>query len=220
MNCVNIQRMKPSGDPTQAAPPKPSYHHGDVPGAILAAALRLIAAHGVEGFSLREAALAIGVSPSAVYRHFAHKADLLAALSRDGFQELSQHFESAMASAALAAKDDPAASARAQLAAQGQAYVQFALAHPERFQVMFSRYGRGAGEQRSSPFRLLEQALDALCQAGLISPGARPGAEVPVWAAIHGLACLLIAGALDGADPAALTQRVNQSILAALGSEA
>ena len=204
--------MPPQEVPTS----KSAYHHGDVPGAILTAALGLIRLHGVEGFSLREAAVAIGVSPSAVYRHFTDKADLLAALSREGFAELSQRFESAMAQAA---QGDPATTARARLAAQGEAYVAFALEHPERFQVMFGRYGRGTREQptdRPSPFQMLGQALDALGEAGVISQAARVGAEVPVWAAIHGLACLLVAGALGGADPALLTRQVNQSILAAL----
>ena len=55
---------------TPVAPRKSGYHHGDLRNALVAAALKLVARHGVEGFSLRKAARAVGVSPAAAYRHF------------------------------------------------------------------------------------------------------------------------------------------------------
>ena len=121
----------------------PSYHHGDLEAALKAAAVQLIAERGVDGFSMREAAVAVGVSPSAAYRHFADKADLLAALSRDAFSELGQRFEVSMARAEAKAGPGPQAVALARFTAQGRAYVQFALDHPARFQVMFGPFGAG-----------------------------------------------------------------------------
>ena len=60
--------MRPMRIPV--APRKGGYHHGDLRNALLAAALKLVSKHGVEGFSLREAARVVGVSAAAAYRHF------------------------------------------------------------------------------------------------------------------------------------------------------
>ena len=41
-----------------------SYHHGDLRSALISAAEEIIAAEGVEGFTLRKAARKAGVSPA------------------------------------------------------------------------------------------------------------------------------------------------------------
>jgi hypothetical protein len=38
--------------------------------------------------------------------------------------------------------------------------------------------------------------LDAAQEAGLVHPRRRSGAEIAVWSAVHGLACLLLDGPL------------------------
>ena len=76
---------------THPQAPRGQYHHGDLPQALKKLALELIAKHGVEGFSLRQAATALGVAPSAVYRHFADKSELLSALAHDGFQAMGAY---------------------------------------------------------------------------------------------------------------------------------
>ena len=78
MNDVNIGNVK-----TTIRPEREGYHHGDLRNALLEAAVRLVAQKGPEGFSLREAAREVGVSPAAAYRHFADKLALLTALAAD-----------------------------------------------------------------------------------------------------------------------------------------
>ena len=206
----------------------PSYHHGDLEAALKAATVQLIAERGVDGFSMREAAVAVGVSPSAAYRHFADKAELLAAVSRDAFSELGQRFEASMARAQAKAGPGAQAVALARFAAQGRAYVQFALDHPARFQVMFGPFGAGRagglwrpGEEKLGTLHILSGALDALLSCGAISAAARADAEVPVWSAIHGLACLLVAKVVKGSSgPRAqvLIDQVLQHLLNALNA--
>jgi len=204
-------------------PVRAHYHHGDLPAALKQAAVALIARDGVESFSLREAAAAVGVSPSAAYRHYADKAALLSEIADDAFAELADRFESAMAR--TAGRD--AEAARARFLAQGHAYVRFALEQPERFHVMFGRYGAGRpaapAEPRShqrDPFSLLSQALDDLRSTGVIAPERREGAELIAWSAIHGLASLLVAGAVKvgagGVD--AMIERVGEDCLSALAA--
>ena len=55
------------------------YHHGDLRRALLQAAVRTIRSHGVDGLTLRGVGSTLGVSRTALYRHFTDKAALLAA---------------------------------------------------------------------------------------------------------------------------------------------
>jgi len=58
--------------------PKRGYHHGNLRQALVDAALALIEEKGPTGFTLSEAAKQAGVTPAAVYRHFAGRDDLIA----------------------------------------------------------------------------------------------------------------------------------------------
>lgn len=156
------------------------YHHGDLRAALLDAADALLDAGGDGAVSLRECARAAGVSPAAAYRHFADKDALLAALAARHFAEFGQ---------ALAVP----------FAAQGAAYVRFALARPGRFRLMFGPLLRRAGDDpglrtaAAAAFAALEQAAGGR-EAGLRA-----------WATVHGLAHLLLDGALPpGTDWEAL----------------
>jgi len=44
-----------------------NYHYGNLSNAIKELAIKLVAEHGVDGFSIRQAAGILGVAPSAVY---------------------------------------------------------------------------------------------------------------------------------------------------------
>ena len=58
--------------------PKRGYHHGNLKEALIEVALVLIREKGPTGFTLSEAAKRAGVTPSAVYRHFEGREDLIA----------------------------------------------------------------------------------------------------------------------------------------------
>src|SRR5262245_53783578 len=62
------------------------YHHGDLRRALIDQALRTVEAHGVDGLTLRGVGEALGVSRTALYRHFADKQALVAAVAREGFR--------------------------------------------------------------------------------------------------------------------------------------
>ena len=109
-------------------PPKATYHHGDLKAALLAAALKEIAQHGVDGFSLRGVARRAGVSAPAVYRHFEDKDSLIAAVAMDATERLN----ALSAEAVRAAPPDPLE----QFRAGGVSIVRFAVANPEHFRVI------------------------------------------------------------------------------------
>jgi AcrR family transcriptional regulator len=172
---------------------KETYHHGDLRRALLDATLALVERHGPQGFTLRAAARAAGVSPGAPYHHFKDKDALLAAVAEEGFGL----FGAALGEAAMM----PAESLRLRAQNVGVAYVLFAVAHPTRFRIMV-----GYGVQARNQHRRLAVAIkDAyqLVRAVLVEglgAGQRDAiTEAEIlgwWSVVHGLAFLAIDGHL------------------------
>ena len=75
--------------------PRRSYHHGNLRRALIDQALATIQAEGVDALTLRSIGARIGVSRSALYRHFADKRALLTAVATEGFAALRQKLVSA-----------------------------------------------------------------------------------------------------------------------------
>jgi AcrR family transcriptional regulator len=125
-----------------------SYHHGDLPAALVAATFDLVAEGGVQDFSVAAAARRTGVSISAPYRHFADREELLAAGAIAACEELKRRFD-----AELTAEPSPAA----QLAAVSAAYVRFAGERRPMFEVL-----HGAGLEKAKHPDLERAAFEAL----------------------------------------------------------
>ncbi len=206
------------------APTRATYHHGDLRRTLLDTALKLVAERGPAGFSLREAARAVGVSPAAAYRHFADKPELLAALACDGHGALATAMEKA---AARADGPDPRARAMATLIGIGRAYVEFALKNPSFFRVMFGSHLREVGlEPGCAPsgrdaYQILSASLDGLVATGAMPADRRPGAEIAAWSMVHGFATLLLSDALPltARQRAGALRIVWRSVLLALGCD-
>src|SRR5690606_32088555 len=101
-----------------ARKPKDRYHHGDLRQALLQAAVRTLQKQGYEALTLRAVGEELGVSRSALYRHFADKAALLTAVASEGFRLLR---------AGLVGAWEAGGKGRAGFEAMGEAYVRFAL---------------------------------------------------------------------------------------------
>lgn len=187
------------------------YHHGDLRAALLAAAERELAEKGLEGFALRGVAKRAGVSHAAPAHHFGGTEGLLSALAAEGFRRF---LAAQNAREAVAGPDR-----RDRLVAAGLGYVDFALAHPALFRLMFSsaRPNFATDELRAAAGAAHRHLLDHA--AGL--RGAPAAAEdedladvTALWAMAHGLADLLQAGRiLGGLDPGA-RERVLREALA------
>src|SRR5215813_11568906 len=102
------------------------YHHGNLRRALLDEALRTIQTDGVDHLTLRTVGEKLGVSRSALYRHFADKQALLATVGREGFRMLRQ---------AVADAWERNGGARIGFEAMAKAYVQFAVEHPSHYRV-------------------------------------------------------------------------------------
>jgi AcrR family transcriptional regulator len=158
---------------------KRSYHHGDLPAALLRAAGKLLEKEGLEALTLRTLARRTGVSHAAPYRHFRNRGALLAALAAEGFGRLGQAQREAAAAGGLRG--------------MGEAYVRFALAHPQRFRLMFGGQLQIAKHPalREVALKTFEGLSGALAARVGDAPGARD-ASIAAWALVHGLAQLLL----------------------------
>ncbi len=187
------------------------YHHGDLKRALTTAALQLAQEKGPKGVTLREVARRAGVSTAAPYRHFADKAQLLAAAAAQGFVQLHEALD------AVAATD-----LSEQVLAMGRAYVRWAIAHPDYYQVMFGPEvdNTDSPEVREAGERAFADLLDAIvrCQAaGLLPAGDPRDLAGPIWSLLHGVSTLTIGGHLTNVgireDAEALTERALRQML-------
>lgn len=108
---------------------KQGYHHGNLRQALVDATLKLIASQGPQGFTLSDAAKLAGVTPAAVYRHFAGREDLIAEVARQGFEIFADLMDHAY--------DGGKPSALAAFEATGRAYLAFARKFPGHYPAMF-----------------------------------------------------------------------------------
>lgn len=92
---------------------------------LLNAARAIFAKEGLGGLSVRQVAAAAGLSPMAMYRHFADKDALLDALMRDGFAAWEKKVAKITARGLRWFEQ------------MGQAYLDFALTDPHRFDAAF-----------------------------------------------------------------------------------
>lgn len=194
--------MAPSRSVRPARKRPDRYHHGDLRRALLQAAVRMIRAHGVESLTLRAVGSSLGVSRTALYRHFSDKAALLAAVAAEGFRLLRTDLEEAW---------NQSGHGHAGFEAMGVAYVRFAITHPSHYRVMFSADIREDGtlelaEEGTRSFQVLVDALIAQQQDGIVRRDEARQMAHFIWANVHGLAMLALDRRIEPADVEPLTR--------------
>ncbi|GGV06415.1 TetR family transcriptional regulator [Streptomyces litmocidini] len=180
-----------------------TYHHGDLRNALICAAVDLATEGGPERVVLREAARRVGVSPTAAYRHFDGRGELLRTVRTHARRELAAAMERAAAREPGA--DDPGLAAERRVTALCRGYVGFAVEQPGLYRAAFCVPGpavdeplpvRPPAEPEILAFTLLREALEALAGQGAARPGGRPATAAAAWSAVHGLSLLLVDGPL------------------------
>lgn len=94
---------------------------------ILAHACDLYLAEGLDGFSMRKLAKAVGVTAPALYRHFESREHVLADVVREAYREFTAYFYRAL----------EGRTPEERLRRAGQGYLDFALQHPRWYQMVF-----------------------------------------------------------------------------------
>lgn len=167
------------------------YHHGDLRRALLQEAVHVIQAQGVDMLTLRSVGERLGVSRTALYRHFADKSALLTAVAREGFRTLRRELVAGWGAGAWEGFE-----------AMGLAYIRFAVANPSHYRVMFGGFVKGHTdpdlvEEATGAFQALVDAIVALQQAGTLRADDPLQLARVIWALVHGVAMLAIDGQID-----------------------
>jgi AcrR family transcriptional regulator len=167
--------------------------------AILAAAREVAAREGWQAVTIRRVAERIEYSPPTIYEHFASKEAILHALIREGFQLLLDEV--------LATNVGDAAD---RIIGIARAYWEFAWKYPELYQVMHGLGGvpfcaDETAEAAGGPLAEAEAVFEATVQGVRDLPHLAQASEAElddlvhvIWATLHGLVSLTMAGRIKG----------------------
>ncbi|PTS89549.1 MULTISPECIES: TetR/AcrR family transcriptional regulator [unclassified Caulobacter] len=178
------------------------------------AAEALFAERGPEAVTMRELATAMGVSPMTPYRYFQDKDAILAAVRAAAFTRFAEALEAGMGQAG-----DPIVRSRQ----AGMAYIEFALAQPQAYRLMFDLnqpteadypdLQAAVGRAR----RTMTAHVEGMIRAGLLEGDAEMIGHM-FWSVLHGMLMLQITGKLAPTiDPQALRRQMFATLLRGLG---
>ena len=170
-------------------------HREELKKEILQAAKELFLENGFEATSIRAIAEKIEYSPATIYLYYKDKNEIVHALHQEGFKLLIQHFE--------VLNTIPSAFER--LKAMGKAYIQFALKHPDVYQLIFSMKEPLAHMDQSeiewdegdASFQLLMATVRACQEEGYFKGIEVVGLSFVIWTTMHGLCTLRTSGHME-----------------------
>lgn len=181
---------------------------------ILEQAGDLFLAHGASGVTMRGLAARMGVTPMALYRHFESRDELLRALLDEGHATFLRYLNRALGEA----------TPEARLLASGRQYLAFALEHSRSYAVMFMEHvpekPGGKGRQTwldMATFRFLVDRIRECAAAGALETDDPEDVALTVWAHVHGLVSLFLAGKL-AVDRKEFERIYLRSIVAVMGA--
>lgn len=192
-----------------------------MPEALINAGVRLLERDGVAALRARAVATEAGTSTMALYTHFGGMTGLLDAIAREVFDR----FTAVLTEVPLS--DDPVAD----FLAMGLAYHRFAMANPQRYQLMFGTSAPASIAQHRSDltmtgnatdraewaasFGALRNAVHRMMAAGRIRPDDESSVAARLWSLNHGAVMLETAG-FFGHEGHGLTQVLGPLIIDAL----
>jgi AcrR family transcriptional regulator len=167
----------------------------DLRTAILDAARHLIVTNGHRDVSMRDIAGDVGCSVSSLYLYFANRDALIHTLIDEGFQRWYD------AQLALAERH---AAPWERLEAIARAYVEFGLANPEVYEIMYLFHPQSMERLPKELYRRARRGFDLVVQtvvacaapAALAEADARLAAAA-LWATLHGVVSTILTQRLD-----------------------
>jgi AcrR family transcriptional regulator len=159
---------------------------------ILRAAHKLFDREGADAVTMRRVAEAVGITPMAIYRHFATRDALLKRLSDDSFNAVAHTWD---------ARRVKSHDVQKRLMALAEPYLDYALAHPHLFDHAFSmrrddarRYPEDFRAGLSPTFNVVvETVIEGMAQ-GVLKLDDPHDVSMALWAQQHGLIALYRAG--------------------------
>jgi AcrR family transcriptional regulator len=174
----------------------PTRADADLRTAILDAARHLIVANGHRDVSMRDIAGDVGCSVSSLYLHFANRDALIHTLIDEGFQRWYDE---------QLAISERVAEPWGRLEAMARGYVDFGLASPEVYEIMYLFHPRSVERLPKELYRRARRGFDFVVETVLSC--ARPGAPLDeadariltasMWATLHGVVSTILTARLD-----------------------
>jgi AcrR family transcriptional regulator len=158
---------------------------------IALAAGKLVQREGADAVTMRRVAKSVGITPMALYRHFADRDGLLNALADAGFEEL----------AARVVSTPMPAHPEQQLTRNLDVFLDFALEKPRLFELMFLQRREGARQfpedfraGKSPAARFAAEALEAGMKQGIFRRDDAWEITFETGAMLQGLVMLYVGG--------------------------
>jgi len=162
---------------------------------ILEASRSVLFSKGYDALSMRKIASATGVSATSIYLYFKNKDHLVHTIIEESIEELSEAIEQG------ASKVTGTIS---KFEAIIRSYVAFALAQPEKYQVMYMVKSDSMGRFPKEKFRktrrgyaLLESVITQGIDEGLMELERPKIAAYSIWAQLHGIIDVVFNQRLD-----------------------
>ena len=162
---------------------------------ILDAAQSLFARDGLDGVSMRRVAARLGITATALYRHFEDKDALVDGLVDRGFESF----------AAALLRAPVARAPRGRILQVLDRYRELAFGQPDLFRLMFStpraglrRFPSDFAAHRSRVFDELRGAVERGMRAGELRRASSLEVALSLWAHAHGLLALAQSGRFAG----------------------
>ncbi len=170
-----------------------TYHHKNLKDSLIDTALLMVKKDGISSITLRELSKKLGVSRSAIYRHFDSKDDLIKAIIQIAFSRFDAGIP-----VEIIESDDIVDSFR--IMAKG--YIGFAMDNPNIYRMMF---GHEVGKQREEScdienedeaigFHKLIALVQKAQDTNLFKKDNPMLQATVIWSMMHGLSNLLIDG--------------------------
>ena len=173
----------------------PARRDTDLRTAVLDATRQLLVREGYRDLSMRDVANMVGCSVSSIYLYFAGKDELVHTLMDEGFERWHQTMS------AIAARD---ATPTERLEATCRAYVEFGLANPEFYEIMYmfhsdrmTRYPKELFRRARRNMDLMGELIRAVVPDAVQSEADARIAALALWATLHGVVSTLVSDRLD-----------------------
>jgi len=191
------------------------FHHGDLQVALVTAGLRHVEKHGLNSLGLRQLALVTGVSPTAVYRHFADLEHLKTSVAKASREVLGKMM---LESLNKVSKSKTSKGAIDRFLAIGGAYIDFGIKKSNLYEIAFICFDSPELEPTSpSSWDLLMNSLNELNELGCLSDKNLKTAPTIAWSMVHGFAGLAAQGATGNSGETLASKKVVlQSVLKCL----
>lgn len=158
---------------------------------IAEAALKLLEAGGEDGVSMRRVAAAVGITPMAIYHHFADRRALLNFVVDREFTRYSETFQAVPRRGTY----------ESQILSCMDTYIDYAFAHPRIFDYVFAQSRPGARRfpedfraRRSPTLNPVADLLHKAMEAGYLKQDDVWELAMDLWAHTHGYVALYRGG--------------------------